>query len=113
MREALKKKLQLGKKIDAVLLRAIIAGEKRGEQITYEYEMVIKRDPNSITTAMAIATGSTVSVVAQMVGNGVITERGVFPPESVVPGDAFVEAMAERGVKIKETSHRSAIIVKW
>lgn len=113
MREALKKKLQLGKKTDAVLLRAIISGEKRSEQITYEYEMVIKRDPKSKITAMAVATASTISVVAQMIGTGVIEKRGVFPPESIVPGDTFIETMAKRGVTIKETSHRSAMIVKW
>lgn len=113
MREALKKKLQLGKKTDAVLLRAIISGEKRSEQITYEYEMVIKRDPKSKITAMAVATASTISVVAQMIGTGVIEKRGVFSPESIVPGDTFIETMAKRGVTIKETSHRSAMIVKW
>lgn len=113
MREALKKKLQLGKKIDAVLLRAIISGEKRAEQITYEYETVIKRDSESNITAMAIATATTISVVAQMIGTGIIKERGVFPPESIVPGEVFIETMAKNGVKIKETSHRSAMIVKW
>lgn len=113
MLEALKKKLQLGKEIDAVLLRAIISGEQRGEQITYEYEMVIKRDPQTETTAMAIATASTISIVAQMIGGGIIRERGVLPPESIVPGKEFIEEMAKRGVKIKETSHRSSMIVKW
>ncbi|RKJ17265.1 saccharopine dehydrogenase, partial [Butyricicoccus sp. 1XD8-22] len=43
VREALKKKLNLGDKQDAVLLRAIISGEKNGEQVTYEYETTIIR----------------------------------------------------------------------
>lgn len=112
-REALKKKLDLGKKVDAVLLRAIISGEKSQEQVTYEYEMVIKKDTEAGVTAMARATANTISVVAQMVGSGVITERGVSAPETVVPGREFIAAMAKRGVVIKETSHRSAMIVKW
>ncbi|WP_107941945.1 MULTISPECIES: saccharopine dehydrogenase C-terminal domain-containing protein [Metasolibacillus] len=113
VREALKKKLELGKKVDAVLLRAIIAGEKSEEQVTYEYEMVVKKDLETGVTAMARATANTASVVAQMLGNGVISERGVFAPESIVPGGTYIEEMAKRGVDIKETSHRSAMIVKW
>ncbi|MEK4228150.1 saccharopine dehydrogenase family protein [Solibacillus sp. FSL H8-0538] len=112
-REALKKKLDLGKKVDAVLLRAIIAGEKSQEQITYEYEMVIKKDVEANVTAMARATANTISVVAQMIGNGVITNRGVHAPETVVPGREFIEEMVKRGVVIKEISHRSSMIVKW
>lgn len=113
VREALKKKLELGKKIDAVLLRAIIVGEQKQEQITYEYEMVVKKDIEANVTAMARATASTVSVVAQMIGGGVIEKRGVYPPEQIVPGSEFIEQMATRGVVIKETSHRSSMIVKW
>ena len=112
-REVLMKKLDLGKKVDAVLLRAIISGEKSQEQITYEYEMVVKKDVEANVTAMARATANTISVVAQMIGNGVITERGVFTPETIVPGSEFIKEMAKRGVVIKETSHRSAMIVKW
>ena len=113
IREALKKKLELGNKIDAVLLRALISGEKNEEQTKYEYEMVVKKDVESNVTAMARAAANTVSIVAQMIGNGTISKRGVFPPEQIVPGNDFIKEMAKRGVVIKETSHRSSMIVKW
>ncbi|CAM5602116.1 Saccharopine dehydrogenase OS=Lysinibacillus sphaericus OX=1421 GN=LS41612_20775 PE=4 SV=1 [Lysinibacillus sphaericus] len=64
-------------------------------------------------TAMARATANTISVVAQMIGDGAITERGVFAPETIVPGETYIKEMAKRGVVIKETSHKSAMIVKW
>ncbi|MEK4254178.1 saccharopine dehydrogenase C-terminal domain-containing protein [Ureibacillus sp. FSL K6-2830] len=112
VREALKKKLYLGKKQDAVVLRAIIIGEKSGEQVTYEYETILKRDENSEVTAMAQATAGTIASVAIMIGEGTISQRGVFPPEMIVPGKEFIEKMNKRGVIIKETSHRSSI-VKW
>ncbi len=112
VREALKKKLNLGDKEDAVLLRVIVSGEKSGEQVTYEYEMNIKRDEASNMTAMARATACTIAAVAVMIGSDIITERGVFPPELIVPGNEYIEKMAKRGVIIKETSHRSTI-VKW
>ena len=112
-REVLKKKLELGNKVDAVLLRAMISGEKQEQQVSYEYEMVVRKDVEKNVTAMARATASTISAVAQMIGRGVITERGVLAPESVVPGEEFIKEMAKRGVDIRETSHRSAMIVKW
>ncbi len=113
VREALKKKLDLGNNVDAVLLRAIISGEKNEEQITYEYEMVVRKDVDANITAMARATANTISIVAQMIGNGEINQHGVFPPEQIVPGREFIREMSKRGVVIKETSHRSAMIVKW
>ena len=112
VREVLKKKLALGDEQDAVLLRVIVAGQKSEEVVSYEYEMVVRRDEASHMTAMARATACTISAVAQMIGNGHITKRGVLPPETVVPGDRYIEEMAKRGVIIKETSHRSTI-VKW
>ncbi len=113
VREALRKKIKLGQKVDAVLLRVIISGEKAQEALTYEYEMVVKKDVEKNRTAMARATASTISAAAQMIGNGSIDKRGVHPPETIVPGKEFIEEMAKRGVEIKETSHRSAMIVKW
>ncbi|BDH60179.1 saccharopine reductase [Lysinibacillus sp. PLM2] len=112
VREALKKKLNLGDKQDAVLLRAIISGEKNGEQVTYEYETSIIRKDEDDMTAMARATACTIASVAVMIGTGVITKHGVLPPETVVPGKEYIEKMAKRGVMIKETKHRSSI-VKW
>ncbi len=63
-------------------------------------------------TAMARATACTIAAVAVMIGSGEITDRGVFTPETIVPGKLYIEKMAKRGVMIKETKHRSAI-VKW
>ena len=113
VREALKKKLELGTKPDAVLLRVIVSGEKAQQQVTYEYEMVVRKDMTINETAMARATANTISVVAQMIGSGAIAKHGVYAPETIVPGEAYIEEMAKRGVVIKETSHKSTMIVKW
>lgn len=112
VREALGKKLDQGDQRDALLLRGIISGEKKGEQVTYEYETIIVRKHDDYMTAMARATACTIAVVAVMVGSGEITKRGVYTPETIVPGQVYIEQMAKRGVMIKETKHRSAI-VKW
>jgi len=103
MREQLSPQLRLGDKSDAVLLRVIVSGEAHGMPATYEYNLVTKKDLSVNETAMARATANTISIVAQMIGNGTITKRGVHPPENIVPGDLYIEEMKKRGVVIKET----------
>lgn len=95
--------VELGDKDDAVLLRVLVAGIKDKKEKKYEYEMVTTKDRRNNVTAMARATANTISVVAQLIGRGVITKRGVLPPEVVVPGDLYIEEMAKRGVIIKES----------
>lgn len=112
VREALTKKLALGNKEDAVLLRVIVAGEKGDEQVVYEYETIVKKDVATNETAMARTTANTISVVAQMIGAGKVTKRGVYPPEQIVPGELYIQEMAKRGIHIKETFHRSSMIIK-
>lgn len=99
----------LGDKQDAVVLRVMVSGVKAGEDISYEYNMATVKDPDTGVTAMARATAYTISVVAQMIGKGIIDKAGAYPPEMVVPGDEYIAEMAKRGVEIKETVHRSAL----
>lgn len=106
LKEVLTPQLLLGDKDDAVLLRVIVTGIKDGESVTYNYELATKKDKLSGTTAMARATANTISVVAQMIGNNVITKRGVYPPELIVPGELYMKEMAARGVDIVESVQR-------
>lgn len=112
VREALKKQLQLGSQDDVVLLRVIVSGEKAEQQVVYEYETIVKKNRQHNETAMALTTANTISVVAQMIGAGVITKRGVYRPEAIVPGEMYIKEMAKRGIIIKETMHCSSVIVK-
>lgn len=108
LREVLTPITELGDKEDAVLLRITVAGTKDNEDLTYVYNMVTKKDRQSGVTAMAKATAFTISVVAQMIGTGLIDKRGSYPPELIVPGDDYIREMAKRGVDIKETVQRTA-----
>lgn len=102
MRELLSPQLRLGDKSDVVLLRVIVSGVKNGNPVTYEYDLITEKDQTVNETAMARATANTISVVAQMIGNGTITKRGVHPPEQIVPGELYIEEMKKRGVVIEE-----------
>ncbi|WP_047984741.1 saccharopine dehydrogenase family protein [Ornithinibacillus californiensis] len=95
--------VELGDRDDAVLLRVEVSGTKDGEFTTYQYEMATFKDREHNVTAMARATANTISVVAQMIGNGTIAKRGVYPPEQSVPGNVYIEEMAKRGVVITES----------
>src|SRR5690625_1785404 len=97
--------VDLKDKDDAVLLRVIVSGEKDGKEATYEYEMATFKDRNNNVTAMARATANTISVVAQMIARGMITKRGVYPPEKIVPGAEYMDEMKKRDVKIVETNN--------
>lgn len=107
LREVLTPMTALGDKQDAVLLRVLVSGTKNGEGIAYEYNMITLREDAGVT-AMARATAYTISVVAQLIGSGIISKRGSYPPELIVPGDVYIKEMAKRGVVIEEAVHRSA-----
>lgn len=97
--------VELGEKDDVVLLRVIVSGLKDGESCQRQYEMVTYKEKTTQVTAMARATANTISVVAQMIGNGTIKDKGVLPPEQIVPGDMYIKEMAKRGVNIKECEY--------
>ncbi len=94
--------VDLKDKEDAVLLRVVVGGYKEGRDKCYQYEMITYKDRVTNVTAMARATANTISVVAQMLGNGQVTKRGVCPPETIVPGVLYMDEMAKRGVVISE-----------
>ncbi|MDN5709954.1 MAG: saccharopine dehydrogenase, partial [Planococcus sp. (in: firmicutes)] len=112
LREVLLKVLEpiteLGDEKDAVLLRVTVSGLKQQEEYTYRYEMVTIRDESTGVTAMAQATAYSISVVAQMIADGRIQKRGVYPPEQIVPGAEYIAEMKKRGVTIEETVQRAA-----
>jgi len=95
--------VDLRDKDDAVLLRVDVSGDKNDKTATHIYEMITFKDRENNVTAMARATANTISVVAQMIGNGIISKRGVYPPEQIVPGAEYIEEMKKRAVNIKET----------
>src|SRR5690625_1421217 len=92
----------LEEKDDAVLLRVLISGRKSNCSVTYEYEMVTYKNSEFNITAMARATATTISIVAQLIANGTIDKRGVFPPEQIVPGKKYIEELSKRNVHIAE-----------
>jgi lysine 6-dehydrogenase len=95
------KKLSEGNKEDITVMRVIV----RSPKSSLIYDMVDRYDETNGVTSMGRTTGYTASIVAQMVGSGVITGKGVIPPESAVKGPMVGELLDElkrRGVEISE-----------
>ena len=78
---------------DMLLMRVKVKGEK-----TITYDLVDYQD-NKIT-AMMRTTGFTASIIAQLIVNGEIKEKGVLKQELYVPPIRLIEELAKRNVKI-------------
>ncbi len=87
---------------DVVLLRVSAEGNKKDEKINLEYDMIDYYDEKNDITAMMRTTGYPVSILAQMIEQGLIKERGVFCCEEIVPCKPFFEELEKRDIKIKK-----------
>jgi lysine 6-dehydrogenase len=97
--DLLRKKLDYGDK-DVVLARATITGRTSAAEKTLVYEFIDYYDEATKMTAMMRTTAFPTSIVAQMLANGIITQRGVIVPELCVPGKRMIDELAKRNVKI-------------
>jgi lysine 6-dehydrogenase len=97
--DLLRKKLDYGDK-DVVLARATITGRTAAAEKTLVYEFIDYYDEATKMTAMMRTTAFPTSIVAQMLANGIITQRGVIVPELCVPGKRMIDELAKRNVKI-------------
>jgi len=84
-----------------VLIRIQIEGKKKGRKTKTVYDCIDYYDRKSKLTAMQRTTGFPVAIIAQMLAEGKIREKGVMPQEIVVPGDQFVGELSKRGIKFR------------
>jgi lysine 6-dehydrogenase len=99
--EFLKKNLPINKK-DVVLLRVNSEGKKNGKKINLSYSLIDYYDKKENLTAMMRTTGFPVSIISQMIERDIITKRGVYCPEEIVPCKQFFIELAKRGINIKK-----------
>ncbi len=99
--ELLKKRLTFSD-TDAVLLSVLAAGTRDGEKTKLRYRMIERYDEQTKMTAMMRTTAFPTSIIAQMLADGSLEERGVFTAEEVVPGDVMLDELKKRGITIEE-----------
>jgi lysine 6-dehydrogenase len=88
---------------DVVLVRVSVTGTMEGAHRTLAYELVDYYDTTLKMTSMMRTTSFPTTIIGQMVANGTISGRGVFPPEQCVPLDPFLAELKKRNIVFTES----------
>ncbi len=91
---------------DVVILRVSISGKKDGKKKKIVYNLIDYFDENNNISAMMRTTAYPASIIAQVLANGKIKEKGALPPELCVPADLFLAELKKRGINITMESER-------
>ena len=80
----------------------VFEGRRNDERIRLTNRMLIERNRKTGLMAMAQGVGYPASIVAQMIANGEIKEKGLLSPMKHVPYSAFMEALKNRRIVVDE-----------
>lgn len=86
---------------DLAVMRNVFIGVKDGKKKKITSDLLIERDLTTGLFAMSLGVGYPASMVAQMIGKGVIKKRGILSPSLDIPYEAFIEGLMRRGIKIE------------
>ena len=91
---------------DFTVMRVTVEGEKGGQRMRRELNLLDRYDRATKTTSMARTTGYTCTAVVRLLAQGGFSRKGISPPECVgqVPGawDFVRGDLAKRGVVFTE-----------
>ena len=87
---------------DHVLVRVVAEGVKDGKKIRRTFETVDEFDDSTGLTAMMRTTAFPTTIIAGMMVDGQISERGVRTPDMCVPGDLLISEMEKRNIMFHE-----------
>ena len=79
-----------------------VYGTKDGKEKMVEMDAIAGTLPGWEDSTCNVDTGMPVSITAQMIKNGQISQYGLFAPESVVPPEPFFEELGKRKIWIYE-----------
>jgi lysine 6-dehydrogenase len=88
---------------DYVLVRVEFCGVIDLVQQTLHYDILDRSDEQTGLSAMMRTTAFPASIIAQMMANGDIREKGAIPQERCVPSDRFITELAKRQINIQES----------
>ena len=100
-------KLKLPDMGDTIILKVKVSGIKNRKKITHEANMIYRCDANPDFTGMSITTACPASITAQMIGENMISGKGILTMEEIAPNerifDEFIKRLSDRGIKINLT----------
>lgn len=88
---------------DVVLIRVEARGMKKGLQTEITWEAIDYMDEPNRLSAMMRTTAFPISIIAQMIANDEIKDRGALYQELSIPRARFLEEMSKRGVQLSRT----------
>lgn len=89
---------------DLVALRVIVRGRRAGAPSTLAWELVDRADEQRGISAMMRTTGFSLAITGVMQATGEVTRTGVCTPDEAMPAAAYITALAERGVIIRQVA---------
>jgi saccharopine dehydrogenase-like NADP-dependent oxidoreductase len=87
---------------DLVAMLNVFKGIKKGRKTSWVSSLLIERDLETGLLAMNISVAGPASIVAQMLGRGEITKKGLLSPAVDVPYKPFMRELEHRGIVVKE-----------
>ena len=88
---------------DLVFIRVEIAGKIEGAAKTLRYDIVDQFDAETGLSAMMRTTSFPASIIAQMMAQGDVLQRGAVPQEIAIPTDKFIARLIDRKINIVES----------
>jgi len=87
---------------DLVAMLNVFKGIKKGRKASWVNSLLIERDLETGLLAMNISVAGPASIVAQMLGRGEITKKGLLSPAVDVPYEPFMTELKRRGIVVRE-----------
>jgi saccharopine dehydrogenase-like NADP-dependent oxidoreductase len=87
---------------DIVVMRNVFKGVKDGRKKSIVTNLMIERDLETGLFAMNQGVGYPVSIVAKMIGSGLITKKGILSPAIDIPYKSFMAELSKRGIEVEE-----------
>jgi lysine 6-dehydrogenase len=91
---------------DVCIMYNTVDGLKDGKKTRVSYHLWDEADTINSVSSMGRVTGYSAAIGAVMVGKGMITDKGIVPPEDCIYGanyTHFIAELAKRNIKILET----------
>jgi saccharopine dehydrogenase-like NADP-dependent oxidoreductase len=94
---------------DCEVIRVDVRGRKGGRNTQVRMESIVYSHPEWKISCGALDTGVPPSIVAQMIMDGQISERGALPPEQCVPPDPFFAQLAKRAIPMRKSTDEEMV----
>ena len=94
---------------DIVVMCIQVTGTQNGKRVTFTYYVFESFDKKLHVTAMARTTAYTASAAAQLMARGMITAKGVIPPETLGMSQRLYEEFMSimKSHKVSATEHKT------